>query len=148
MLCFDNFQRGVSLLNQRGEHSSSLFKGTHQCGHQVHYFDDDTYDAIYVDFTQHNQSIPSPWGMPDFSDFDLLDVAGFFCNWETYEVVTAPDFSGESVESYIRWKDVSKYLTYIQRAFPARDEDEKSPFDQCPCSFNRTVLNLFLGCCH
>jgi len=37
-LCFDNFQRGVSLLNQRGEHSLSFFKGTHQCTHQVRFF--------------------------------------------------------------------------------------------------------------
>ena len=74
-LCYDNFQRGVSLKNQRGEHSSAFFKGTHQCAHNIVEFDDDTFDGIYPEFTQIDQAIPSPWGMPAFETFDDSGIA-------------------------------------------------------------------------
>ena len=60
IICYDNFQRGVSLLDQRGRHSSSFFRGTHQCAHEVMTFEETSFDASQVPLPYVNEAIPSP----------------------------------------------------------------------------------------
>ena len=84
IICYDNYQRGIKLQNQPGMHSSSFFKGTYQCGHQVTIFDDSTFDVFHVDFTQYDQAIPSPWGMPVFEFLDFDDFADFYVNYKDF----------------------------------------------------------------
>ena len=86
--------------------------------------------------------------MPAFEEFDVDDVAAFFLGWDTTDTVTTPDFSGERVDSYIRWKNLSKYLGYIKRAFPSMDDEKASSFAQCPDAFNQTILKSFCSKCH
>ena len=45
LICYDNFQRGVTMQDQQGRHSSSFFKGTHQCAHMVKPFNDPSFDT-------------------------------------------------------------------------------------------------------
>ena len=85
---YDDYQRGMGLQHQQGEHSSAFFKGTHQCCHQVRYFDDNTCDAMFVEFTQYSQVIPSPWGMPAFELIDMADPSDFLVDYGTFESVT------------------------------------------------------------
>ena len=81
VLCYDNYQKGVTLQHQRGKHSSAFFKGTHQCGHKVEEYDNVTFDVFKASFTQLDQDIPSPDGMPTFELADLENPASFF--WTT-----------------------------------------------------------------
>ena len=78
ILTYDNYQKGRTLHHQRGKHTSAFFKGTHQCGHKVILFEDDTFDACFVDFSQLEQVIPLPNKMPAFKIVDLLAPAKFF----------------------------------------------------------------------
>ena len=118
IVAYDNYQRGFKLQHQRGQHSSAFFKGTHQCAHQVILSEDTTFNAMYVDFTQYNQAIPSPGGMPVFEFVDFEDPASFFLNYAEYDTVTTPDFSGDRVSSYLQLKNFASHLQYFKRAFP------------------------------
>ena len=77
IICYDNFQRGVTMQDQRGRHSSAFFKGTHQCAHKVKPFNDIAFDSHYVPVTYVNQQIPSPWGMPAYEEWDENDSSDF-----------------------------------------------------------------------
>ena len=81
IFCYDNCQRGSKLLHQRGEHSSAFFKGTHQCCHKAIIFLNKAFDAIFSIFTQHDQAIPSPWGMPVFEVVDFENTSNFIMEY-------------------------------------------------------------------
>ena len=51
IFAFNNYQRGLHLQHQRGEHTSAFFKGTHQCAHKVFPFADCTFVKMYAAFT-------------------------------------------------------------------------------------------------
>ena len=98
---YDNYQRGLLIKHQRGSHSSAFFKGTHQVTHKAFPFEDCTFDKMHVIFTQHQQAIPSPWGMPGFELVNILHPAEIFINYDNFETITTPDFTDERVDSYI-----------------------------------------------
>merc|ERR1739845_177230 len=85
ILTYDNFQRGVTLQHQRGKHASAFFKGTHQCAHKVVEYEDTTFDLFNVNFTQLDQDIPSPDGMPAFELADLEQPASFFLEFTDFD---------------------------------------------------------------
>ena len=147
MLCYDNYQKGVTLQHQRGGHSSAFFKGTHQCGHKIFEFDDDTFDAFYPQFTQHDQAIPSPWGMPAFEMVDFEDpvaICNVYENFDTYITLATPEFEGKRVDSYIQLRDTASHLTMLARAFPASAmDDDNGYFDQCPSNYSQENLRNF-----
>ena len=147
IFAYDNFQRGMGLQHQQGDHSSAFSKGTHQCCHKVVYFDDKTFDACYVDFTQYAQVFPSPWGMPAFELVDMADTSDFLLNYGTFESVTTPDFSGARVASYIELRDVCVHLCFIDKAFPS-EKDDDGYLSQCPSSFNTALLHSFRSRCN
>ena len=96
ILCYDNYQKGLQLQHQRGTHSSSFFRGTHQCAHTVFPFENHTFDEFHALFTQHEQAIPSSWGMPVYEiiDFDSTkSICNFIVNYENYKSITTPDFT-------------------------------------------------------
>ena len=138
-LCYDNYQCGVTLQHQRGKHSSAFFKGTHQCGHKMEPYDDITFDAFHVEFTQLNQDIPSPNGMPAFEVVDLECPASFFLDYDEFESVTLPDFTGDRVRAYAGLREIATQIKYFARAFPKPDED-RDYFSQCHASFNKSNL--------
>ena len=117
IICYDNFQRGVAMQDQRGKHSSSFFKGTHQCAHKVKPFVDQSFDSHYVPLTYMNQEISSPWGMTVFEQWDEQDPS-----------VKFPDFTGQRVKSFEGWKYCSRILGHLRNAFPvtANPADEAS----------------------
>ena len=106
IFAYDNYQGSLSLQHQRGAHLTTCFKGTHQCYHKVIYFEDETFDGCYVDFTQDEQAIPSPWGMPVFEMIDLTAPSSFILNYITFQSTTTPDFIGKCVSSYIKLRDI------------------------------------------
>ena len=106
IFAYDNYQRGLGLQYRRGEHSTAFFKGTHQCCHKVQYFDDESFDAYYVNFTQQDQAVPSPWGMPAFEMVDIATPSSFLLDHSTFESITTPDFTGARVNSYIELRDI------------------------------------------
>ena len=54
---------------------------------------------MYAIFTQHDQDIPSPWGMPAFEVVDMEKQADFFAEYMEFESVVTPDFSGKRVRT-------------------------------------------------
>ena len=122
ILAYDNYQRGLSLPNQRGKHSSAFFKGTHQCAHKVIPFTDCTFDEMHASFTLHDQDIPSPWGMPAFELADLENPSDFFVQYENFNTVVTPDFSGERVRGKQLEKEsihiVFVHSFYTKHSFP------------------------------
>ena len=70
LFSFDNAQIGQEVKNQRGEHSSTFFKGTNECAHRVHEYNDTLFDAtMTVDVTGlDDQALPSPPGMVPYED--------------------------------------------------------------------------------
>ena len=90
IICYDNFQRGISLEDQRGGRSSAYFRGTHQVAHEIIPFSDEDFDAMYVPMTYIDQAIPSPLGMPAYEEFDTSDPAKFFFNWNETNTVSTP----------------------------------------------------------
>ena len=148
IICYDNYQRGIKLQHQRGQHTGSYFKGTHQCAHSVLIFDDDTFDAFHADFTMFDQALPSPWGMPVFEFLDWDDTANFFVNYDSYQTVTTPEFSGDRVSSYLQLRDLASHLNYMKRAFPDNDSDDEGCFQYCPSEFDMNKLHSFADVCH
>ena len=102
---------------------------------------------MYVDFTQYNQAIPSPWGMPVFEFVDFEDPASFFLNYAEYDTVTTPNFSGDRVSSYLQLKNFASHLQYFKRAFPTI-KDKKVPFHLCPDELDVDSLVEFTERCH
>ena len=144
LFAYDNYQRGVTLQHQRGEHSSAYFKGTHQVAHKVNEFSDQSFDSSFVTFTQFDQAIPSPWGMPAFETVDLLHPANFFLNYESFQSIVTPEFTGERTRAYIKLSNVASHIRYLSRAFPKATGGEDY-FEQCPTEYNRSTLNSFRG---
>ena len=95
---------------------------------------------MYVDFTQFDQAIPPPWGMPAFELIDLIHPAGFFLDYDNFFSVDTPDFTGDRTSHYIQLRDTAKHIEYMTRAFPNVDE---TYFDQCPASFDKQILRSF-----
>jgi len=150
ILFYDNYQKGLQLQHQHGTHSSTFFKGTHQCAHTVFQFENLTFDKFHALFTQHEQAIPSPWGMPVYEiiAFDSTkSICDFIVNYENYEIITSPDFIGQRFEKYIEVCDIASHLQCVQLAFLAADNSDQY-FTQCPSSFDRTPLNNFTRCCN
>ena len=146
IFAYDNYQRGLSLQHQRGAHSTAFFRGTHQCCHKVIYFDDVSFDSFYVDFTQHEQAIPSPWGMPAFENIDVAAPSVFLLDHSTFKSITTPDFTGSRVNSYIKLRDICCHLRMIDSAFSS-PKDGVDVFDQCPADFNKPLLESFRSRC-
>ena len=144
---YDNYQRGMTLQEQRGKHSSAFFKGTHQCAHKVFPFQDCTFDECFVYFSQHDQDIPSPWGMPAFECIDQIDPSGCFVDFDSWESVKTPDFTGERVRSYIDLRNMASQLVQLSTAFPTEKEDTDY-FAQCPTSFDKKKLKDFTRRCN
>ena len=155
-LCYDNYQRGLTLQHQRGKHSSAFWKGTHQCAHKMTPFEDDRFDDFYANFTLLDQAVPSPMNMPAFETIDADKSANFFLHYSTFESMSLPDFTGDRVRSYMRLKNTVTWVKYLRKAFPRPDvshddvsEDTSNDyFDQCPGSFNRTNLRSFQRVVH
>ena len=143
IICYDNFQRGLTLQHQRGKHSSAFFNGTHQCAHKMTPFDDTTFDAFHPDFTQTDQDIPSPWGMPAFEIVDQSALGTFFDTFESFNSVVLPDFTGARVRAYNDIRDVTVHLGHLRRAFPNSAENDTSYFGQCPSTFGTQKLHRF-----
>ena len=113
VLCYDNFQRGLTLQHQRGKHSSAFFNGTHQCAHKVVPFNNTTFDLFFPEFTQLNQDIPSPWGMPAFETINKSSLGTFFASYDTFESIVLPDFTGVRVRAYNDIKDMAVHLKHL-----------------------------------
>ena len=56
LICYDDFQRGLSSENQQGCQSGAYFCGTHQVAHKIIPFQDDTFEAVYVPVTYIDQA--------------------------------------------------------------------------------------------
>ena len=141
VLTYDNYQRGLTLQHQRGEHSSAFFKGTHQCAHQMTSFGDLTFNEFFADFTQIDQTVPSTLGMPAFEIVDRSHLSSFFLDYHDFQTVTLPDFTGVRVSAYHEIKDIAVHVKHLARAFPSPSEND-TYFDQCPAEFDRTKLVL------
>ena len=122
IFAYDNYQKGLSLQHQRGKHSSAFFKGTHECAHKVLPFTDCTFNEMYAMFTQHDQDIPSPWRMPAFEVVETEKQADLFAEYEQFESIITPDFSGNRVRAYLTLKNTSMCLRYLSLAFPPESD--------------------------
>ena len=78
---------------------------------------------MFVDFTQEEQAIPLPWGMPAFELKDLTDSVVFIMKYSTFESVTTPAFTGSRVDTYIDLRDLCVCLGFIERAYPSTTND-------------------------
>ena len=74
-----------------------------------------TYDAMFVDFTQHGQVIPLLWGMPASEFIDSNDPAQSIIDYNEFQSVSIPEFSGTRVQSYIQLWELKSNLIFIQR---------------------------------
>ena len=72
--------------------------------HKVTLFEDTTFNAMHIDFTQYNQAIPLHWGIPIVEFVDFEDPASFFIDYSDHETVTTPAFSGDRVILYLKFK--------------------------------------------
>ena len=97
---------------------------------------------MYDPFTQHQQAIPSPWGMPAFEIVDVINPADFFINYDNFESITTPDFTGDRVHSYLRLRNIATHVGYLSRAFPSPAQNE-TYFEQCLVEFNIEALSSF-----
>ena len=93
VFAYDNYQRGMTLQEQRGKHSSAFFKGTHQCAHKVYPFADCTFDEFHAYFSQHDQDIPSPWGMHAFEIVEDDNFAEFLVTYNDFDTLATPTTS-------------------------------------------------------
>ena len=53
------------------------------------------------------------------------------------------DFAGRRVNNYERLVKLCKHIGYVRRAFPTLPDHDESYFEQCPPTFNHTILNTF-----
>ena len=115
----------MTLQEQRGKHSIAFFKGTHQCAHKVYPFADCTFDEFHAYFSQHDQDIPSPWGMPAFEIVEDDNFAEFLVTYNDYDTLATPDdFTGERMRAYIDHKRLCACLVCMSHAFPGIDEEK------------------------
>jgi len=135
IFAYDNYQQGLTLQEQRGKHSSAFFKGTHQVAQKVYPFTNQTFDELYVYFSQIDQDQPSPWVMPAIETADESHTTAFLVNHEDFESISTLDFTGERGRSYIKMLTLCSRLMGLNRAFPALDEDDDY-FRQCPTTFD------------
>ena len=72
-----------------------------------------TFDLFFPEFTQLNQDIPSPWGMPAFETINKSSLGTFFASYDTFETIVLPDFTGVRVRAYNDIKDVAVHLKHL-----------------------------------
>ena len=104
LFCFDNFQIGQELKDQRGGHSSAFFKGTNQCAHRLHEYEDTQWDEkVRVEITGlNNQPLPSPPGMARYEDAPSnRNLVGFMREHRSMSGDPEPDI-GPRVDEYRR----------------------------------------------
>ena len=143
----DNYQHGLKLQHQRGDHSSLFNKGTHQCEYQAIEFTNTSFDGEHVNFSMYKYAIPSPWGMPVLEFINWSDPADVFSNYDDGESTdTTPDFTGDRVDSYLWLQDLGAYLKNVKTAFNVIDADGKY-FDQCPSGMDKVALKAFTKVC-
>jgi hypothetical protein len=97
---------------------------------------------MWATFTQLDQEIQLPWGMPAFEIVDVNSLSNFYLNYNSFSSMTFPDFSGDHVRAYLDIKETASYVKYFSCAFPSPKEDGDS-FYQCPASFSRPKLKAF-----
>ena len=75
----------------------------------------------------------------EFVDFE--DPALSFLDYAEYDTVTTPNFSGDLVSSYLKWKNVESYLHYFKQSF-LTIKDKEVIFALCPDKFSVHSLVL------
>ncbi len=80
-------------------------------------FDKNTFENMFIEFIQHNQSIPSPWGMSEFEEVATDNISVFFAAWFDTKTITTPDFYGDYIDAYICWKDFGHHIVCTKRSF-------------------------------
>ena len=106
--CYDNYQKDVPLLHQRGGHSSAFLKGTHEITHLVNEFDDRQFNDQYVDLKYlPTQSYPYLHGMAIYEMVNRDHLGAFFAGHESMPSAPEPYFGGDRVKSYIELRDIA-----------------------------------------
>ena len=62
--------------------------------------------------------------MPVFEFVDFDYTADFLVNYDRYETVSTPDFTGDHVCSFVQLRDIASHLQSIHRAFPGSNKDD------------------------
>ncbi len=140
LFCFDNFQIGQEIKEQRGKHSSTFFKGTTECAHRVCEYNDTQWDdSIKVEVTgQNNQDLPSPPGMARYESAPAnRNLGEFILNHKDMEGVPEPD-KGKRVNEYMRVLKHTAELETLKHVF-SRSEDH---YQQCPDNMRDAALQL------
>ena len=101
---------------------------------------------MFVLFTQEDQAIPSPWGMPAFELENLCDPDKFLMKYSTFKSVSSPDFTGSRVNAYIDYQNFCVRLSFIEREFLSK-KDNNDYFEQCPTELSRKLPESFTTRC-
>ena len=99
--------------------------------------------TFHPDFTQIDQDVPSPWGMPAFELVNQSVLGSFFESYDSFDSVIHPDFTGARVRTYNEIRHVTVHLKYLCCAFPNSAENNTSYFGQCLPSFDTQKLQRF-----
>jgi hypothetical protein len=106
------------------------------------YFADLTFDNFFADFTQINQTKPSPLDIPAFEIVDRNHPSFFFVDYNAFQAVTLSDSTGVCFSAYHKINDGAVHVKHLARTFPCLD-GEDTYFDQCSSTFDRTKLPTF-----
>ena len=148
---YDNYQKGQQLKFQRGGHSSSFLKGTHEIVHRAHLWVDTSYNDKFVPLTHsHNQVYPSPYHMFPYETITKKHYGQFLAfDQETSpeEVLrTKPDFTGKRVDAYIKLRDTACWINKVHQFFGKRERDLDF-YEHCPATIDKNKLIQFNNKC-
>ena len=68
-------------------------------------------------------------------------------NYDTYETVSTPDFTGDHARSFIQLRDIASHLQPIQNTFPGLENEDVVSFEYSPVDFSGEKLNSFQTIC-
>ena len=109
----------------------TFFKGTNECAHRVHEYNETAFDVtMVVDVTGlDDQALPSPPGMVPYEDAPSNRLLGdYILKHPSMEGVSIPDATGERVRGYSRVLRMTYMNTMLSRVFScSTDSYVKTP---------------------
>ena len=142
----DNYQRGMHLKQQRGQHSSVFLSGTNKLAEKAFLYDNPEYNSRKpldkLSFSGHDV-IVSADGMPPYEDFDGFAPAKYLAEHKDVPSHSHVDFSGKRVAAYAKLLDLTDRVREIRRVFI----ENGTILHHFPSVMNKNNLETFIQDC-
>ena len=102
----------------RGGRSHKRISGTQEMAFRPNHYNNPQFDGLHVELSYTDQQAkPSPVLMPAYESCGYMSDAQVFLGHSSVSRSNTPDFSGDRVDAYNKFRDKLKWIGMIADAF-------------------------------